>query len=274
MTVIVELLESAVPVRPARRAWIQYTAGLIVFTGVLLIFLAMIHVRGGFFHPAWFPLFRRLFYLQYALFGGALLATLLYLAPRRLGWFGRAILFAPFHFGCCWLALWCLVHRTFGIELTPGTLFAVLTNQAPIATMGVNATELGWTLSLSAVVVAALTTLTEFAYRRYDQPIRRRLCWIAVLAFLVVHVPTRTYFAYQIARNVQVVLAFDDCVPFPLRTERLIAGLHHPRISLPNYESPNATEKYLKQIQAAVMPVIPRPRNILWINVESLIQRM
>ena len=143
MTVTGQLLERPVMRTSGRAAWFQYSAAVIIFTGVLLIFLAMIHVRGGFFHPAWFPLFRRLFYLQYALFGGALLATLLYLAPRRVGWFGRALLFAPFHLGCCWLVLWCLVHRTFGIELTPGTLFAVLTNQAPIATMGVNASRAG-----------------------------------------------------------------------------------------------------------------------------------
>src|SRR4051794_26667401 len=66
MSVVIAPMGNAVPVRPARHAWIQYSAGLIAFTTVLLVFLAMIHVRGGFVHPAWFPVFRRLFYLQYA----------------------------------------------------------------------------------------------------------------------------------------------------------------------------------------------------------------
>src|SRR3954463_10475959 len=78
MSVVIAPMGNAGPVRPARHAWIQYSAGLIAFTTVLLVFLAMIHVRGGFAHPYWFFFFRRLFYLQYALFGGAILATLLY----------------------------------------------------------------------------------------------------------------------------------------------------------------------------------------------------
>src|SRR3954464_1339253 len=175
MTAITQDLEPVSIKKSDRGSWFQYSTGLIVFTGILLIFLAMIHVRGGFAHPYWFFFFRRLFYLQYALFGGAILATLLYVAPRKIGWLGRAVIFAPFHVGCLWLILWCLVHRTFGIELTPGTLIAVLTNQAPIATMGVNARELGFTLAIVAVLTILFTAATEWTYRKYPSRIRWRL---------------------------------------------------------------------------------------------------
>lgn len=251
-------------------AWLQYSAGLIIYGSLLLFILGLIIVRGGFAHPPLFLLFRRLLYVQYAVLGTALLATLLYFGPRRMHWSVRVLLFALLHLCFVWVLLWSLVNRAFGIELTVGTVAAVLMNRAPISAMGVNSLEFAWAVAASFAAVAALTALSEFAARRYADQIRGRFCVIFIMLFAIVHLPTRAYFAYEISHNNQAALAFDDCLPFPLQTERLWSALNNPRIALPNFESQEATQKYLDHLRTFHMPAIPHGRNIVWINIESL----
>jgi membrane-anchored protein YejM (alkaline phosphatase superfamily) len=66
------------------------------------------------------------------------------------------------------------------------------------------------------------------------------------------------------------VLAYDDCAPFPLRSEQLVPGLRLDRIALPNLESGSRTARYLDYLRTHPMPAISRRHNILWINIESL----
>ena len=65
---------------------------------------ALVRIRSGFVYPPFFDLFRALFFLQYGLFGGMTLATLLVLVPI---WMRAAISTIP-SFSC-----WAIMARNF-----------------------------------------------------------------------------------------------------------------------------------------------------------------
>jgi hypothetical protein len=200
-----------------------YFGFILAVSALLLLFLSFIHVRGAYTFPPGFSVFRRLFYVQYALFVGAVLAALLdFFQPDRVHWLGRRCAFAVFYFCFLWIVLWSLVHRTFGIELTPGFVIDIITNRAPISEMGVTSAELAVTLTASFALAVLLSLTTDLLTRRYDGSVRRRGWLIFMGLFVLVHVPVRAFFVYHLDHNDYATLAYDDCVPFSLRTERLL----------------------------------------------------
>src|SRR5439155_15307172 len=120
----------------------EYIALVSGFAILLLIPVAFIHVHGTYMFPPGFDVIRHLFHGEYALLGGALLATLLYLlAGDGIRRFARGAGLITLFLGALWMALWVLVHRVFGIELTPSIVADVLINQAPMSEMGVTPIE-------------------------------------------------------------------------------------------------------------------------------------
>lgn len=248
----------------------QYLTLVLGIAGFIALALMLVQVRGGFAYPPLFSLFAKLFQIQFGLLGGAVLATLLYLLPHSWRpWPGRSLVFATFYLLFVWVLVWGLVQRAFGIELTLGTIRELFTSRAQLAAVGLGALEWGLAIGISFVIVSALTALSNKLANRTDGRLRRRVCLVLIASFAIVHVVVRTYFVYHLNRNHYVVLAYDDCAPFPLRSEQLIPGLGIHRIALPNFESESRTTEYLNYLRMLRMPAIPQRRNILWINVES-----
>lgn len=248
----------------------QYLTLVFGVSGVTALSLMLVQVRGGFAYPPLFSLFAKLFQIQFGLLGGSVLAALLYLLPQsRLPWLVRTLVFATFYLLFLWVLVWGLVQRAFGIELTLGTMRELFTSRAQIAAVGLGALEFGLVMVISFAIAGALTVLSNKLGNRTDARLRRRVCLVLIASFAIVHVVVRTYFVYHLNRNHYVVLAYDDCAPFPLRSEQLIPGLGIHRIALPNFESERRTTEYLNYLRMLRMPTIPKRRNILWINVES-----
>lgn len=162
------------------------------------------------------------------------------------------------------------MHRVFGIELIPALLVDIVISQAPISEMGVTATEFAITLVLAFAIIATLTVVTERIANRHPQTTRKRSALIFAGLFLVFHIPVRAYMVHYLNQNNYAILAYDDSVPFSLRTEKLFPGNQSDRISLPNLDSIERTRAYLDHLRAMPELTIPRRHNILWINVESL----
>ncbi len=249
----------------------QYLALVLGVVGVTALSLLLVKVRGGFAYPSWFPLFEYLFPIQFGLLGGAILAALLYLLPKsRLPWLVRSLVFAAFYLLFVWVLVWGLVQRAFGIELTLGTIAELFTSRAQFAAVGLGPWEWGLAIGISLIIVSTLTGVSNKVSTRAEGRLRRRVCLVLLAAFAIVHGTVRTYFVYHLNRNHHVVLAYDDCAPFPLRSEQLIPGLGIHRIALPNFESESRTAQYLNYLRTLPMPAIPRRHNILLLNIESL----
>lgn len=262
----------ASPSKAKRLAWgAAYVAFVLIVAGLFEASLNLVRVRGGFTYPEGFKLFRDLFYVQFGLFGGAVLSALLYLLLRsRMPVIARALVLGMFHFWAAWLFIWALIQRGYGIELTVGTVFELFTNPVAGTAMGLDPREFAWIVGISLAIVAALSAVSLHLAGRCNSGLRLRVCLAFAGLFLLVHVPVRTYFVYNINRDKHVVLVYDDCAPFPIRSEWLVPGLRRDRIALPNFEVESRAKKYLEFVRAMEMPTIPRSRNILWISIESL----
>jgi len=247
-----------------------YTGTIVGFTVLLVIVVAFIHVHGTYMFPRGFDVLRRVFHGQYALLGGALLATVLWMLPGRgVVRAARWALLLLLYLSAAWFVIWVLVHRVFGIELTPSIVLDILINHAPISEMGVSAGQVATTVLVSFAAVFGMVAVTEMLTVRHGPKLRRRCFFVASAVFLLVHLPVRAYFVHYINLNDFAVSSYDDCVPFSLRSEHLLGG-GHPRMTLPNLESRKRTEQYLAYIPEMTRATIPRPHNILWLNVESL----
>lgn len=255
-----------------RLLWaVAYVAFVLAVAGLFEASLNLVRVRGGFTYPPNFQLFRALFYVQFGLFGGVLLSGLLYLLPREsIPLIIRALIFFAFHFWGCWLFVWGLVQRSYGIILTGDVVFELFTNPLAALAMGLETREFAWIATCSFSLVAALTAVSLALAPRVEPKLRRAIFFCAVALFLVFHIPVRAYFVYNINRDKHVVLVYDDCAPFPLRSERLVPGLRRDRFVLPNLKDDKRTKKYFDHLRSMQMPNIRLRRNILWIVVESL----
>ena len=255
------------------RAWIKtlYIA-LILAVGYLFgASLEMVRVRGGFAFPTHFKLFRTLFYVQFGLFGGATLSFLLYLLPRvRLPTGLRALILGLFYFWCAWLCAWGLTQSAYGIELTGRTILELFTNPVAFGAMGLATREFVLITVATFIFMAGLTAGSLALASRTPTLKRRRIFVLCAGLFFAVHIPVRAYFVHHINRGSHVVLVYDDCMPFSLRSEYLLPGARAGRAALPNLEDEKRTKAYFDFIREMRMPAIPRPHHILWINVESL----
>jgi hypothetical protein len=201
----------------------QYLTLVLGVAGLIALSLMLVRVRGGFAYPPLFSLFEYLFPIQFGLLGGAVLAALLYLLPHsRLPWALRSLVFAAFYLLFVWVLVWGLVQRAFGIELTLGTIRELFTSRAQLAAVGLGTLEWGLATGISFVILSALTVLSNKLGHRTGGRLRRRVCLVLIASFAIVHLVVRVYFVYNLNRNHYVVLAYDDCAPFPLRTEQLV----------------------------------------------------
>lgn len=247
---------------------------LALVAGVSYLFgasLAVVRVRGGFIFPAWFTLFRVLFYVQFGLFGGASLSLLLALLPQARALLAlRTLILGAFFFLTGWLCAWGMTQSSYGIELTSRTVIELFTNPVAFGEMGLGSREFAVIAVVSLVFIAALTVASLVLSSRVRAGTRGRVFGIFLALFLILHIPVRAYFVYHINRGSYVLLAYDDCVPLSLRSEYLLPHLRSPRVALPNFENDEQTKRYFEFLDSMRMPTIPRPRNIVWISVESL----
>lgn len=232
--------------------------------------LEIVRVRGGFVYPERFPIFRILFFVQFGLFGGAVLSFLLFLLLRlRVPGVVSATVIGGFYLWCAWLGTWGLTQSAYGIELTARALLELFSNPVAFGAMGLQPREFGIIAVAAVVLVAGLTVTTLLIARRATGRVRKIVCLTAVVLFLAVHIPVRAYFVYHINRGSHVTLAYDDCLPLALRSEYLFPGLRIPRVAIPNLEDRNRTKAYFDFVRSMPIPAIPQPTNILWINIES-----
>ena len=259
------------PVSPRKYVSILYVGFIILIVALLAFSVALVRVRGGHAYSAWFSLFRILYFLQFGLFGGFVLSILLWLLPRsRMPLVGGVLLFGAFHVCVMWLLIWGRIQRSYGIELSIKTVLELFTNPSSIAPMGLGQREFVSFVAIALTLVGVMTVASLFLANRASSQMGRRITLAAFALFLTVHVPVRGYFVCQINRNNHLVLAYNDCVPLPLQSERLIPGLRSARVTLPYGESKKRTEAYLHYISRLEMRPIPQRFNILWINIESL----
>ena len=231
---------------------------------------ALVRIRSGFVYPPLFDLFRALFFLQYGLFAGMTLGMLMVLAPRfGLPRIAQTFLYFLFHFWLLWILSWGLVHRAYGIELSFASVIDLVAHPQSIGEVGF--TGLEFVLLLTGAILIAITfAVIGFALARRTSA-RTRNLWLAglTLAFLLVHLPVRAYCIHQINRNQAAVLAYDDCVAFPLRSEALIPGLRSARFATADLASSETNVRYFQTLKTMPMPAISRRENILWLNIES-----
>ncbi len=253
-----------------REALVRYGS----FLGVVVVLgttsAALVRIRSGFVYPPFFDLFRALFFLQYGLFAGMALAMLLVLAPRfRLPRIAQTLLYFLFHFWLLWMLSWGLVHRAYGLELSFASVIDLIAHPQSIGEVGFTGLEFVSLLS-GAILIAIAFAVISFALSRRTRA-RTRSLWFArlTLAFLLVHLPVRAYCIHQINRNQAAVLAYDDCVAFPLRSEALILGLRSTRFATSDLASSESNVRYFQILKTMPMPTTSRRPNILWLNIES-----
>jgi membrane-anchored protein YejM (alkaline phosphatase superfamily) len=260
----------AVAPLPAREPWFRYGLILAAITALGTSSAALIRIRSGFPYPPLFDLFRALFFFEHGLFLAATLATLLYFLPHNhLPRFFQAAIYFIFYLGFLWILIWGLVHRAYGIELSFGSVIDLVTHWRSIGEVGFSVPEFVSILAVALAISAALTAISLAFGRRVGK--RKRRCWFAglLLAFVIVHVPVRAYCLYEINHNQPAVLAYDDCVALPLRSELLVPGLRNSRFAMPDLASTERTKKYFNALKTLRLPKLPRHPNILWLNVES-----
>jgi membrane-anchored protein YejM (alkaline phosphatase superfamily) len=259
------------PTRRLRVVHFIYGFLLVAITVLGTGFAALVRLRSGYAYPPLFDAFRALFFFEHGVFLAAVLAMLLYFLPKfRLPRVVQAIAYFAFYTWFLWILVWGLVHHAHKIELTFASVIDLLTHWQTIEEVGFTPREFSIILSVAVLIAAALTAATLPLVRRLGEN-GRRIWFISwLLAFLLVHIPVRAYAVYQINRNQPAVLAYDDCVALPLRSESLVPGLRSKRFAIANLESRERTASYFDTLKNLRMPKLPRRPNILWLNIESL----
>jgi uncharacterized protein len=250
--------------------FIRYSLFLATITALGTASAALVRIRSGFAYPPLFDAFRALFFFEHGLFLGALLALLLYFLPRNfLPRFIQVTVYFVFFLGFLWILIWGLVHRAYGIELSFGSVIDLATHWRSIGEVGFSVREFMSILGVALAIAGSLTALSLRLGWRVER--RTRRLWLAalLLAFVGVHLPVRAYCVYEINRNQPAVLAYDDCVALPLRSELLLPGLRNSRFATPDLSSRERTNRYFNALKTLHMPALPRRPNILWINIES-----
>jgi hypothetical protein len=254
----------------ARAASVRYGFFFGVMVALGTTSAALVRIRSGFVYPPLFDLFRALFFFQYGLFAGMTLGMLMVLAPRfGLPRIAQTFLYFLFHFWLLWILSWGLVHRAYGIELSFASVIDLVAHPQSIGEVGFTGLEFV-SLLFGAILIAIAFAAISFALTRRTSAGTRNL-WFAglTLAFLLVHLPVRAYCIQQINRNQAAVVAYDDCVAFPLRPEVMIPGLRSARFATADLASSETNVRYFQTLKTMPMPTISRRPNILWLNIES-----
>jgi hypothetical protein len=256
--------------RQCRQLSVSYYLFLLAITTVGTISAALVRIRSGFAYPPLFDAFRALFFLEHGLFFGAAGGILLYFLPKiHFPRVAQAAAWLGFYLWLMWIVIWSLTHRAYGIELSFGSVFDLMTHWRSIGEVGFSMREFMSIFAVAIVIAGALTLISLALGQRV--PKRKRAFGVAVflVAFGLVHIPVRAYCVYQINRNQPAVLAYDDCVALPLRSELLLPGLRNTRLATPDLASAERTNSYFNAVKNLRMPELPRRPNILWLNIES-----
>ncbi|MEO8043821.1 MAG: sulfatase-like hydrolase/transferase [Spartobacteria bacterium] len=243
---------------------------LVLAVGTILTCLNALRPFGGVVNPGWFTFLRWILHFQFGAFGCAVLTLLLYLL-RRWRWpaFLRIPVFAAFFIWFLWVILWVLVRRAFGIELSADILWELFADRTAIAALGVGGVEFAVGIAVPLFIGAILGAVSDRISQRSNPKLLRVGCFIFCLAFALVHLPLRLLTRIHQVSNAQSIVAYHDYVPSLLHLERVKAGSHGERLTLPNLESSTRTAAYFAPSRAEQMPVVPQPRNIVWLNLES-----
>ena len=102
-----------------------------------------------------------------------------------------------------------------------------------IAEVGLRVAEFVSTV-IGAIAIAVLAAISLALVSRVTQKTRGLWSIALLIAFLFIHLPVRAYCFYQMDRNQAAVLAYDDCVACPLRSETLIPHLRNTRFATAN----------------------------------------
>ena len=233
--------------------------------------LPLSRLSGNYPEPPHFALFQKLTYVQQGLVGGILLSGLGWLC-LRLGlrpWLSFALHTAYFaYFG--WLSAWALTRKLFGLDLSPLYLYGFLTEPGTLAGVGFRPGAFFSVLAAAVVLVAGLGALGAASLVNGGRRVVAQLALAQLVVLVLVNVPARAYLTREIDRGQYAALAFDDAMPFPLRSERLVPGWRRPRLELPSLEAPDRVAPYAAALRAATTLRIPRPRDIVWLFVECL----
>ena len=245
--------------------------GLVLAVGTVLTCINALQVFGGVVDRRWFTVLRWVLHFQFGVFGGAVLATLLYALPRwRLPGFVRILIFAAFWVWFLWIILWVLVRRAFGIELSTDILGELFTNRTAIAAVGLGELEFALGVAIPLLLGVALGAGSDLISRRSNPKLLRGGCIFFVALFALVHIPLRAQALLRRGANAGVIVAYHDYVPSLLHVERANTGAIDERPALPSLESRRRTEAFFNPSRTQQMPAIPRPHNIVWMNLESL----
>lgn len=243
---------------------------LVLAVGTILTCINALQVFGGVVDRRWFTVFRWILHFQFGVFGCAVLATLLYVLPRsRLAAIVRIPIFAAFWVWLLWIILWVLVRRAFGIELSTDILRELFTNRTAIAAVGLGELEFAIGVAIPLLIGVALGAVSDRISRHSKPKLLRGGCIVFVALFALVHLPLRAQALLRRGSNAQVIVAYHDYVPSLLHVERANTGSSDDRPALPTLESRGRTEAYFNPGRTQQMPAIPRPHNIVWMNLES-----
>lgn len=243
----------------------------VLAVGIILTCLNALRVLGGVIDRRWFTAFQYLLHLHFGLYGCALLATLLYVPLRlRIPAFLRVATLAAFWVWFVWIIVWVLVRRAFGIELSPEILGELLTNRNAIAAVGLGEMEFGVAVASTLLLGGILGTVCDGIARHSNPKLLRVGCIVFVALFGVVHLALRTHAYLAHRANEPILVMYHDYIPALLHMESASSGGVGDRPALPSLESRRRTEAYFDVKRTQTMPQIPRPQNIVWINLESL----
>lgn len=243
---------------------------LVLSVGTVLTCLNVLHVFGGVVHRSWFSLFTLLLHVQFGLYGAAVLATLLFVLPRsRLPMALRLPLFAGFFIWLVWILVWVLIRRAFGIELSSDIIWELFTNRTAIAAVGLGEMEFALAMGLVFAVGGVLGAVSDRISQRTNPALLRRGCLVLVVLFTVVHLSLRAPAFARAKSNDQPIVAYHDYVPALLRFEQSGSETNGERPALSSLEDRARTAAWFNPRRMEQLPAIPRPRNVVWINLES-----
>jgi membrane-anchored protein YejM (alkaline phosphatase superfamily) len=258
-------------ISPGRKpfGWAPYWV-LVLAVGAVLTVLNKLQVFGGVIDRTWFNVFRYTLHFHVGVFGCAVLTSFLYLLRRwRIPAFLRIAVFASFFIWFIWVVVWVLVRRAFGIELLSDILWELLTNRAAIAAVGLGETEFALGVGTVVLLGTALGLLSDRISQRSNERLLRTGCVSFVLVFALVHLSLRLHARFHENAKEHVIVAYHDYVPSFLHVMQANTGPQGDRPALPTLESRTRTTAYFDPKRTEQMPAIPRPRNIVWINIES-----
>jgi membrane-anchored protein YejM (alkaline phosphatase superfamily) len=243
---------------------------LVLAVGIILSCINALEVVGGIASRDWLPFYQTALHVQFGVYGCAVLATLLFLLPlTRLPALIRIPVFTAFFVWLIWIIVWVLARRAFGIELTTDIVWELFTNPAAITAVGLGATEFFLAAAILLSVGALIGIASDRVSQRTSKDVLRRGCVISLAAFAFIHLPLRLHARYGSA-NGQPIVVYNDYVPAILHLEQSSVDSSGARRELPNLESRVRDAAYFDPKRLEQLPVIPQPRNIIWINVESL----